>query len=605
VSERTPARGFPDLQSYVAHLARHGQLRRVTAEVDPVYEVSELVQRVIREGGASVPRWGDQPGGGPALLFERVKGSDFPLVMNLFGSPARIRTVLGRDPAEIGRELVEAVQRINPPTLKSLWGARGFLARARHMRPKTVSRAASQELDEAPDLERMPHLKTWPRDGGRFISFGPTLTEDPGSRRRNFGLYRLQVYGAAETGMHWQSMKGGRAHHFEAERRGSALPAAVVLGGDPILMLSAILPLPEDVDELAFAGFLRGAPTEMVRARTMDMLVPASADFVLEGEVPAGIRRLEGPFGDHFGHYSEAEEFPVFRVKRMTRRRAPLYPASVVGRPPQEDKWMGIAVGEVVGPLIRLINPNIVDLAAYDAAGFHNLLVVACKERHPKEVLKTAFNLLGTGQLSLTKMAVMVREDVDPRDFSALLRELWYRFEPEERMLLIPIAPLDTLDYTSFKLHVGSKLVFDATGEPVTSETPPTDVIDPARLDHRVLAHKLLDGGFLIVVVAQDARAVLHTLVRHESLGTVKFVVAVSEDVNLNDLESTIWGIWTRFDPARDLVCAEQRFVGARPVYSGRIGLDATWKTGYPLPLTMPDEVVKLVDRRWSEYWAP
>jgi 4-hydroxy-3-polyprenylbenzoate decarboxylase len=266
---------------------------------------------------------------------------------------------------------------------------------------------------------------------------------------------------------------------------------------------------------------------------------------------------------------------------------------------------MGIAVGEVVGPLIRLINPNIVDLAAYDAAGFHNLLVVACKERHPKEVLKTAFNLLGTGQLSLTKMAVMVREDVDPRDFSALLRELWYRFEPEERMLLIPIAPLDTLDYTSFKLHVGSKLVFDATGEPVTSETPPADVIDPARVDHRVLAHKLLDGGFLIVVVAQDARAVLHTLVRHESLGTVKFVVAVSEDVNLSDLESTIWGIWTRFDPARDLICAEQRFVGARPVYSGRIGLDATWKTGYPLPLTMPDEVVKLVDRRWSEYWTP
>jgi 4-hydroxy-3-polyprenylbenzoate decarboxylase len=603
VSERTPGRGFPDLQSYVAHLERHGQLRRITAEVDPVYEVSELVQRVIREGGANVPGWGDQPGGGPALLFERVRGSDFPLVMNLFGSPTRIHMVLGRDPADIGRELVETVQRINPPTLKSLWGARGFLARARHMRPKTVGRAASQEVDEAPDLERMPHLKTWPRDGGRFITFGPTLTEDPRSRRRNFGLYRLQIYGAAETGMHWQSMKGGRAHHFEAERRGTALPAAVVLGGDPILMLSAILPLPEDVDELAFAGFLRGAPTEMVRARTMDMLVPASADFVLEGEVPAGVRRLEGPFGDHFGHYSEAEEFPVFRVKRITRRRAPLYPASVVGRPPQEDKWMGIAVGEVVGPLIRLINPNIVDLAAYDAAGFHNLLVVACKERHPKEVLKTAFNLLGTGQLSLTKMAVMVREDVDPRDFAALLRELWYRFEPEERMLLIPIAPLDTLDYTSFKLHVGSKLVFDATGDPVTSEPPPADVIDPARLDHRVLGHKLLDGGFLIVVVAQDARAVLHTLVRHASLGTVKFVVAVSEDVRLDDLENTIWGIWTRFDPARDLICAEQKFVGARPVYGGRIGLDATWKDGYPLPLTMPDEVVKLVDRRWSEYW--
>ncbi len=571
--------------------------------MDPELEVSELVQRVIREGGAGIPGWRGDGDGGPALLFERVRGADFPLVMNLFGSRERIRLVLGRDPQEIGRELVDMAQRLNPPSLKSLWGARGFLARARHMRVRQVGRAPSQEVEEDPKVERLPNLKTWPRDGGRFITFGPTLTEDPRTRRRNFGLYRLQVFGPTETGMHWQSMKGGRGHHFEAERLGRPLSAAVVLGGDPILMLSAILPLPEDVDELAFAGLLRGAPTPMVRARTMDLLVPASADFILEGEVPAGVRRPEGPFGDHFGHYSEAEEFPVFRVRRMTRRRAPLYPASVVGRPPQEDKWMGIAVGEVVGPLIRLVNPNIVDLAAYDAAGFHNLLAVALKERHPKEVLKTAFNLLGTGQLSLTKTAVMVREDINPRDFGAILRELWYRFEPEERMLLLPIAPLDTLDYTSFTLHVGSKLVLDATGEPVTSEPPPDTVTDPARLDHRVLGHRLLDGGFLVVMVSRDGRAVLHTLVRHEGLGPVKFVVAVSDDVRLDDQESTIWGIWTRFDPARDLVMAEQRFVGARPVYSGRLGLDATWKEGYPLPLTMPDEVVRLVDSRWSEYW--
>ncbi|HET9275385.1 MAG TPA: UbiD family decarboxylase [Gemmatimonadales bacterium] len=608
MSEPGPAvrrtRGFPDLRSYVSHLASIGQLRRIRAEVDPVYEVSELVQRVIREAGDGIPGWGPRAAAGPALLFERVKGSDFPLVMNLFGSSERIRIVLGREPAQIGRELVEAVQRLNPPSLRSIWGARGLLARARHMRPRTVRSAPAQEIEENPDLERLPHLKTWPRDGGRFVTFGPTLTQDPRTGRRNFGLYRLQVFGPAETGMHWQSMKGGRGHHFEAERLGQALPAAVVLGGDPILMLSAILPLPEDVDELAFAGFLRGAPTPMVRARTMDLLVPASADFILEGEVPAGVRRLEGPFGDHFGHYSEAEEFPVFRVKRLTRRRDALYPASVVGKPPQEDKWMGIAVGEVVGPLIRLVNPNIVDLAANDAAGFHNLLVVACKERHPKEALKTAFNLLGTGQLSLTKTCVLLREDVNPRDFPAMLRELWYRFDPEERMLLIPIAPLDTLDYTSFRLHVGSKLVLDATGEPVTSDAPPAEVVDPATLDHRVLTHRLLDGGFLVVMVKRDGRAVLHTLVRHEALGPVKFVVAVSDDVDLADLESTIWGIWTRFDPARDLVFAEQGFVGARPVYRGRVGLDATWKEGYPLPLTMPDEVVRLVDSRWNEYWS-
>ena len=411
------------------------------------------------------------------------------------------------------------------------------------------------------------------------------------------------MFDDATTGMHWQSMKGGRGHYFEAERRGEALKVAVVLGGDPILMLSAIFPLPEDMDELAFAGFLRGAPTRMVRAASMDLQVPANAEFVLEGEVPPGERRMEGPFGDHFGHYSEAAEFPVFHVKRVTRRRRPLFPASVVGKPPQEDKYMGIAAGEMIGPLIRVINPNVIDLYAYDDAGFHNLLAVALKERHPKEVLKTSLALLGTGQLALTKVAVMVREDVQVRSFTALLRELWYRFEPEERMLLLPIGALDTLDYTSYVMHVGSKLILDATGEALTTEPPPRAVADPGQFDRRVVGHRLLDGGFLVVTVRQEPRAVLEGLLRWDGLGPVRFVVAVSDDVDLASETSLLWGIFTRFDPARDMMFSRQGFVGARPVYSGRAAIDATWKTGYPLPLTMPDEIVKRVDRRWGEYF--
>jgi len=340
-----------------------------------------------------------------------------------------------------------------------------------------------------------------------------------------------------------------------------------------------------------------------VRAVSMDMLVPANAEFVLEGEVPVGERRMEGPFGDHFGHYSEAAEFPVFHVRQVTRRRTPLYPASVVGKPPQEDKYMGIAAGEMIGPLIRVINPNVVDLYAYDDAGFHNLLAVALKERHPKEVLKTALALLGTGQLALTKVAVMLREDVQVRSFPAVLRELWYRFEPEERMLLLPIGALDTLDYTSYVMHIGSKLVLDAVGEPVTDRPPPTMVPDPGGFDRRVVGHRLLDGGFLVVAVRQEPRAVLEGLVRWEGLGPAKFVVAVSDDIDLRDQSSVLWGIFTRFDPARDMIFGRQAFVGARPVYGGRIGIDATWKTGYPLPLTMSEEIVRLVDRRWGEYF--
>lgn len=254
---------------------------------------------------------------------------------------------------------------------------------------------------------------------------------------------------------------------------GQPLPVAVVLGGDPVTMLSAILPLPEDMDELSAAGYVRGASTTLVRAKTIPLDVPANAEFILEGTVAPEVRRLEGPFGDHFGHYSEAELFPVFNVKTVTRRRHPVYPGAVVGKPPQEDKWIGIAAGQIVGPLIRVINPAIREVHASDDAVFHNLLTVSMVERHPKEALKIALNLLGTGQLSLTKVTVLVRDDVDPKSFPAMLRELWYRFDPADRMLLLPIAPLDTLDYTSYELHVGSKLILDATGPAKTSEPPP------------------------------------------------------------------------------------------------------------------------------------
>ena len=580
---------FRDLRAFLAALEARGDLRRITVPVDPVLEVSELVQRVIRQDG-------------PALLFERPGTSRFPLAMNLFGAARRVDLALGRDPAEIGEELVAAIQRLNPPSLGTLWDMRGFLARGRHIRPRVVRHAPVQEVVEPPDLHAFPHITSWPRDGGPFITWGPTLTADPVTGRRNFGLYRLQVFNATETGMHWQSLKGGRSHHYEAERLNRRLPTAVVLGGDPLTMMAAILPLPEDFDELAFAGFFRGARTEVVRTIAGDLLVPATAEIILEGYVAPHERRMEGPFGDHYGHYSEAAEFPVFHVERVTRRRDAIYPGTVVGKPPQEDKYLGIAVGEMTSPLLRLFNPNVTDLYAYDAASFHNLIGVSLKERHPKEVLKTALALLGTGQLALTKVAVMVREDVPVRSFSALLRELWYRFEPRDRMLLMPIGALDTLDYTSYEMHVGSKVVFDATGEPVTDQPPPATIPDPAAADARIVGHRLLEGGFLVVTVDREPRAVLEALLRWPGLGAVKFIAAVSRDVDLQDETSLLWGIFNRFDPVRDMLFARQEFVGARPVYAGPIGIDATWKEGYPLPVTMPEEVVRLVDRRWGEY---
>jgi 4-hydroxybenzoate decarboxylase subunit C len=577
---------FAGLQEFLTYLEAHGQLKRVRTEVDPELEITEITQRVLRDQG-------------PALLFERPKGASLPLVINLFGTSDRVRTALGREPEEIGQEILATLDRVNPPSLKGLWDSRSTLRRALFAHPSRTRSAPSQEIVSDPDLTRLPILKCWPGDAGRFITYGMTLTQHPRTKRRNFGLYRLQVFGKDQTGMHWQSMKGGRGHYWEAEREQKDLEVAVIIGADPVLMMASILPLPEDVDEIAFAGFLRGKGVPMVRAKSVDLMVPATAEIVLEGTVPAGERRIEGPFGDHFGHYSDASEFPVFHIRKITHRRNAVYAATVVGKPPQEDKFLGIAAGEMIGPLIKVINPNIVDMCAYVGAGFHNLLIVALKERHPKEVLKTAMSLLGTGQLSLTKVMILVGPDRNPGDFHAVLRDLWQRFTPEDHLWLLPSAPLDTLDFTSFKMHVGSKLVLDASGQILTSAEPPRNV-DPSRFDARIETWRLLNG-FLVVVVRQQPREVIQNLVKAPL--DVRFVIAVSPDVHLDDDENLQWGIFTRFDPARDMFFGEQTFVGARPLYRGPIGIDATWKQGYPAPLVMDESISKLVDRRWSDYW--
>jgi menaquinone biosynthesis decarboxylase len=578
---------FDDLQQFVQYLEQKGQLKRIRAQVDPELEVTEITQRVIREEG-------------PALLFENPKGSSTPLLMNLFGTMNRVKAALGRDPAEIGDELIKNARSFNPGSLKSIWQSRTLLRRGLSARPKKVKSGICQEVVELPDLQQLPVLKCWPGDAGRFITYGMVLTQHPSTQRRNVGLYRLQVFGSDTTGMHWQSMKGGRGHYWYAEESGHDLEVAVFIGADPILMMAAVLPLPEEVDEISFAGFLRGKTVPMVPAKTINMLVPANAEFVLEGVVPAAQRRMEGPFGDHFGHYSEAAEFPVFQIRKVTRRRNAIYAATVVGKPPQEDKFLGIAVGQMIGPLIKLINPNISDMCAYAGAGFHNFLTVSLSERHPKEILKTAMSLLGTGQLSLTKMVVLLRDNIDPADFRAVLREIWLRFDPEDHLLLLPFAPVDTLDFTSFTMHVGSKLIIDATGPVFNGVREPRDV-DPRQFDRRIEKYRLLEGGFLVIVVRESPREVLANLVK-ASLDA-RFVIAVSDDVQLEDDENLQWGIFTRFDPARDMVFTEQTFIGARPVYRGIVGIDATWKQGYPAPLVMDESIRKLVDRRWAEYW--
>jgi 4-hydroxy-3-polyprenylbenzoate decarboxylase len=350
--------------------------------------------------------------------------------------------------------------------------------------------------------------------------------------------------------------------------------------------------------------------------------VPANADFILEGEIDLADRRKEGPFGDHFGHYSHAGLYPTFKLTALTHRRDAIYPATVVGKPPQEDKVWGEAINAFSRPVLRLLHPELADFWTWFEAGFHNLLTLAVKQRHAREGIKTALGLLGQGQLSLCKVVILVDEQVDVRDFAAVLREGRAHFDAREDVLLLPGTPLDTLDFTSFSMNLGSKLILDFTSsrgplpaprraQPKARNRPPRKVgrFAPADLK-RILGRAYLDHvslqDFLLVVKVRTngggARRKLAALLQKAALGRHRLLALVSEDVNLSDPTSLLWGLFTRFDAARDLQFTRAGIEGAWPWYEGVLGIDATWKKGYPEPVEMPAEIVARVDRRWGEY---
>jgi 4-hydroxy-3-polyprenylbenzoate decarboxylase len=586
---------FPALGEFVRYLELIGELHRVRVEVDSKLEVTEIATRALKEGK-------------PALFFERVKGAEFPLVMNVLASERRIELALGRHPDQIGGELIQFFDRAMPPQLNYLWKNRRLVQRLVRSRVTHRSHGMSQEVVEEPQLGRLPIQWCWPKDGGPFITLGQVITEDPEDRKRNVGIYRLHVYDDRTTGMHWQIQKGGGFHYHRAQQLGRDLEVAVALGTDPALLLATVAALPEGIDEVMFASFLRGEPIPMVKGRSISVSVPAGAEFVLEGIVPRDERRSEGPFGDHFGHYSLEAPFPVFHIKQITRRRKAVYPGTVVGIPPMEDKYLGDATQQILGPLARLIHKEVRDVWAYYEAGFHNLFVVSVEERYKKEAMKAALGLLGTGQLSLTKCLIVVSAGVDVRSWRTVLREVRDHFDPHHDFVLLPKVPLDTLDFTSFKMELGSKMILDSTRKRSNGSLPRRDVAPLtsralAKIDGRILDVRLMEDALLMVKVSGDGREVIERLVRRPELEGLRIVAAVSDDVQIHDDENAIWGMFTRFDCERDVVFTEQRLMGISPIYKGVMGIDATWKSGYPEPLRMPEDIRRRVEERWDSYW--
>ena len=463
---------FRDLHEFGAELERRGLLRRIGVEVDPELEITEIADRVMKRQG-------------PALLFERVRGSAYPVLINAFGSAERIELALGtQDLTGLGEELARMAQPPEPPAgLLDKLKALPKLAQLASFFPKVVKSAPVQEVvEEDPDLTALPVLKCWPADAGRFITLPLVATRDPLTGRRNLGMYRLQVYDRRTTGMHWHIHKDAAEH---LRRSGGRLEAAVALGGDPATIYAATAPLPAWMDEYVFAGFLRRAPVELVRCRTVDLEVPAHADFVLEGWVDAAERRVEGPFGDHTGFYSPAEEFPVFHVTCVTRRREPWYPATVVGPPPMEDAFLGLATERLFLPQVRMQLPEVVDMHMPAAGAFHNLVLVSIRKRYPGQARKVMHALWGLGLMMLAKVIVVLDEDVEVHDANQVLWKALANIDPQ-RDLEFAHGPVDALEHASPRPYFGSKVGVDATRK-LASEGHPRSWPEEIRMSPEVV----------------------------------------------------------------------------------------------------------------------
>ncbi len=440
-----------DLNQFIEILEREGEIKRISVPVSPILEISEITDRVSKKKGA-------------ALFFEKVEGHAFPVVTNLFGSEKRVRLALGGEsPDQVGRRLKDLFEMDSPSTLWESLKGLPKLHRFIKIFPKKVERAPCQEVVlSEPDLGMLPVLKCWPEDGGRFITLPLVITKDPDTGKRNTGMYRLQVFDSKTLGLHWHPQKGGAGHFRVAERLGKRLEVAVAIGPDPATLYAATAPLPEEIDEMIFAGFLRKEPVEMVRCLTIDQEVPAHSQIILEGYLDPGERRLEGPFGDHTGYYSLPDPYPVLHVKCITHQKNPIYPATVVGIPPMEDAYLGKATERIFLPLIQKQLPEIVDINLPVEGVFHNLVFVSIDKRYPGHARKIAHALWGMGQMMFSKIIAVFDSDVDVQNLSETLWALGANIDPR-RDVFISEGPGDALDHASALPHFGGKMGIDAT----------------------------------------------------------------------------------------------------------------------------------------------
>ena len=592
---------FRNLRAYLEALERRGELHRVRVPVSAELEIAEIADRVVKAGG-------------PALLFERVVGKDFPVAIGLFGTRARTAFALGVEDLDELASKVETLLELKPGKggLSALLGLLPKLPLLRGFFPRRVRRAPVQEVvwrGEEVDLRRLPVLKCWPLDGGPFLTLPLVITKDPETGELNLGMYRMQVLDPRSTAMHWQWHKVGRRHLEKAKRLGRRLEVAVALGGDPVLTYAATAPLPPlpGVSEFHLAGFLRGAPIELAKGVTVDLPVPAEAEFVLEGYIdPEEPLVEEGPFGDHTGFYTPVDLYPRFHVTALTHRKGAIYPATIVGVPPMEDAYLIEATERLFLPALRLVLPEVVDYHMPPEGVAHNWVNVSLRKEYPGQAYKVAYGMLGLGQMMFAKVIVAVDADVPVKPgFAALLEALKHALPGRDTLLLR--GPVDVLDHSSRAFAYGGKLVIDGTrklpeegGEaPFVPKAHPGLPEDP-----EVLAQRQWPGLWGVVLAKRrphQAWEVAERLLSTPQSAGIRLLLLADEDTALSP-EELLWYVLNNVDPERD-ARVMTGVEGPVLVLDGTRKLpEEGFQRVWPERIRMDPKVKALVEARWAEY---
>ena len=576
-----------NLRQLIELFRREKEIVDIYEPVDPNLEIAEIHRCVAAADG-------------PALFFHNVKGSNFPVVTNLFGSHRRVALCFGPHPEKILGGLISLMHN---PSAKGLWKSRSLLARARHAGTKKVRQGHIKEHQMNPvDMQKLPMLKSWPEDGGHFVTLPLVYTEPAGGGPANLGMYRIQRFNSRQAGLHFQIGKGAGFHYKSAEEANQNLDVNIFIGGAPALILSAIAPLPENLSELLIAGFLQKGRIHVTNCPENDYPLIAECEFALVGKSPPHKRRLEGPFGDHYGYYSLAHEFPYFECEAIYHRKRAIYPATVVGKPFQEDYYIGDYLQKLLSPLFPLVMPAIKSLWSYGATGYHSLSAAVVNERYARESITSAFRILGEGQLSLTKFLLITDQSVDLQNFTLVLQTILERLDPRKDLFIFSNLCLDTLDYTGPKLNEGSRGVMVGVGPKVRNLCQEA----PSQLPDAIKRAALFCPGCLVCEAPPYSQQPdLKKHLEHPDFSRYPLVVFVDDlSKALKNEASFMWTVFTRFEPAADIFGRDPEVVRHHICYHFPICIDARMKPSYPDELVADDATRLLVKERWSKYFS-